>query len=41
MLADVGFADIEFHGWTGYFTSSRTEGALVSATKPVSLGPQP
>ena len=34
MLTEVGFADAAFHGWTGYVTSSRTEGGLVSARKP-------
>jgi hypothetical protein len=34
MLAEAGFIDGRFHGWTGYRTSSRTEGALITATKP-------
>jgi hypothetical protein len=34
MLADAGFIEATFHGWTGYRTSSRTEGALVTARKP-------
>ena len=33
MLAGVGFADATFHGWTGYVTSSRTQGGLVTARK--------
>ena len=36
MLHDAGFVHVEFHGWTGYRTSSCTEGALVSAKKPTS-----
>lgn len=35
MLTEVGFAGAEFHGWTGYVTSSRTQGGLVTAHKPV------
>ncbi len=31
MLAAAGFVDAKFHGWTGYHTSSHTEGALVTA----------
>ena len=34
MLAQAGFADAAFHGWTGYVTSSRTQGGLVTARKP-------
>ena len=34
MLADAGFADPEFHGWTGYFTSPYTQGGLITARKP-------
>lgn len=34
MLADAGFAGAAFHGWTGYVTSSCTEGGLVTARKP-------
>ena len=34
MLAEAGFTDAVFHGWTGYVTSSSTEGGLVSARKP-------
>jgi hypothetical protein len=34
MLTDAGFAEPRFHGRTGYFTSSFTEGGLVSARKP-------
>lgn len=34
MLADAGFVDAIFHGWTGYHTSSCTEGALMTASKP-------
>ena len=34
MLTDVGFDEVMFHGWTGYFTSPCTEGAMVSARKP-------
>jgi len=33
MLADVGFVDAKFHGWTGYRTSECTEGALVTAKR--------
>jgi hypothetical protein len=33
MLAEAGFADVTFHGWTGYVTSSRTQGGLVTARK--------
>src|SRR5579883_2235068 len=34
MLTDTGFTDATFHGWTGYITSSRTQGALIAARKP-------
>lgn len=34
MLADAGFTDAAFHGWTGYVTSSFTQGGLVTARKP-------
>jgi hypothetical protein len=34
MLAEAGFVDARIHGWTGYHTSSFTEGALISARKP-------
>lgn len=34
MLADAGFAEARFHGWTGYVTSSFTQGGLVTARKP-------
>jgi hypothetical protein len=34
MLADAGFVDAKFHGWTGYHTSLCTEGASVTAKKP-------
>jgi protein-S-isoprenylcysteine O-methyltransferase Ste14 len=34
MLAEAGFADATFHGWTGYVTSSCTQGGLVTARKP-------
>lgn len=34
MLAEAGFTDAQFHGWTGYVTSSCTQGGLVSARKP-------
>jgi hypothetical protein len=34
MLADGGFTDAAFRGWTGYSTSSFTQGALVTARKP-------
>jgi hypothetical protein len=33
MLADAGFIDAVFHGWTGYRTSSCTQGGLVTARK--------
>jgi hypothetical protein len=34
MLGDAGFAEAKFHGWTGYRTSSLTQGGLVTARKP-------
>jgi hypothetical protein len=34
MLTDAGFIDPAFHGWTGYFTSSYTQGGLIAARKP-------
>jgi len=34
MLPDAGFVDASIHGWTGYRTSSCTQGALITATKP-------
>jgi len=34
MLTDAGFTDAAFHGWTGYVTSSTTQGGLVMARKP-------
>jgi hypothetical protein len=34
MLDQMGFNDVRFHGWTGYRTSSCTQGALISAVKP-------
>ena len=34
MLTETGFADATFHGWTGYFTSSYTQGGLITARKP-------
>jgi hypothetical protein len=33
MLAEAGFVDAKMNGWTGYRTSSCTEGALISARK--------
>ena len=33
MLTDAGFTDAQFHGWTGYRTSSFTQGGLVTARK--------
>jgi hypothetical protein len=33
MLAGEGFVEGRVHGWTGYHTSSCTEGALASARK--------
>jgi hypothetical protein len=34
MLSEAGFAEPTFHGWTGYFTSSYTQGGLITARKP-------
>ena len=34
LLAEAGFVEGRIHGWTGYHTSSCTEGALISARKP-------
>jgi hypothetical protein len=34
MLAEAGFVEAKMHGWTGYRTSSCTQGALVTARKP-------
>jgi hypothetical protein len=34
MLTEAGFAEPTFHGWTGYFTSSYTQGAVITARKP-------
>jgi hypothetical protein len=34
MLAEAGFAEPTFHGWTGYFTSPYTQGGLITARKP-------
>ena len=34
MLCEAGFAEPVFHGWTGYFTSSYTQGGLITARKP-------
>jgi protein-S-isoprenylcysteine O-methyltransferase Ste14 len=39
MLTEAGFADATFHGWTGYVTSSCTQGGLVTARKPGGGGP--
>jgi hypothetical protein len=33
-LTEAGFIESRIHGWTGYRTSSRTEGALITARKP-------
>jgi len=33
MLDQIGFVDGKVQGWTGYRTSSCTQGALVSARK--------
>jgi len=33
MLAEAGFVEGQLHGWTGYQTSSCTEGALITARK--------
>ena len=34
MLTEAGFNETTFHGWTGYRTSSFTQGGLVTARKP-------
>ena len=34
MLTEAGFVKARIHGWTGYYTSPCTEGALITATKP-------
>jgi hypothetical protein len=34
MLAQAGFFEARMHGWTGYFTSSFTQGGLITARKP-------
>ena len=34
MLTEAGFVEARIHGWIGYHTSSRTEGALITARKP-------
>jgi hypothetical protein len=34
MLTRAGFVGAKVHGWTGYRTSSSTQGALVSARMP-------
>jgi hypothetical protein len=34
MLAEAGFVDAKMHGWTGFRTSSYTQGALITAKKP-------
>ena len=34
MLSGAGFTDVTFRGWTGYVTSSCTQGGLVMARKP-------
>jgi len=34
MLTQAGFVRARFHGWTGYRTSSCTQGGLVTAAKP-------
>jgi protein-S-isoprenylcysteine O-methyltransferase Ste14 len=34
MLTEAGFIDATFHGWTGYVTSSCTQGGLITARKP-------
>jgi hypothetical protein len=34
MLAEAGFVGGRIHGWTGYRTSSCTEGAHITACKP-------
>jgi len=39
MLTEAGFVEGGIHGWTGYRTSSCTQGALITATKPT-VNPQ-
>jgi hypothetical protein len=34
MLNEAGFVDAKMRGWTGYRTSSCTQGALITARKP-------
>ncbi len=34
MLEEAGFVGAMVHGWTGYRTSSCTQGALISARRP-------
>ena len=34
MLTEAGFTEPTFHGSTGYFTSSCTQGGLITARKP-------
>jgi protein-S-isoprenylcysteine O-methyltransferase Ste14 len=34
MLTEAGFAEPTFHGWTGDFTSSYTQGGMITARKP-------
>jgi hypothetical protein len=34
MLTGAGFVEGRVHGWTGYRTSSCTQGALITARKP-------
>jgi hypothetical protein len=34
MLTEAGFVDARIHSWTGYRTSSCTQGALITAKKP-------
>jgi hypothetical protein len=38
LLAEAGFVDARFHGWTGFRTSSLTRGAHVTAQKPSAGG---
>jgi hypothetical protein len=38
MLADAGFLDVRFLGWTGFRTSSATQGAHLTARKPPGEG---
>jgi hypothetical protein len=37
MLTEAGFVGATIHGWTGYHTSSCTEGVLVMAQKPEAI----